>query len=84
MTGYGLGYLKFWNTLTGNTPAARTRVYVEAVLRGDEEAALAAWELPSWELPGGRSTALAERRQAMTRELIAADLQEDFLIRHTE
>jgi hypothetical protein len=70
--------------ITGNTPAARTRAYVEAVLRGDEEAALAAWELPSWELPDGRSTALAERRQAVTRELIAADLQEDFLIRHTE
>ncbi len=70
--------------ITGNTPAARTRAYVEAVLRGDEEAALAAWELPSWELPGGRSAALAERRQAVTCELIAADLQEDFLIRHTE
>jgi len=70
--------------ITGNTPAARTRAYLEAVLRGDEKAALAAWELPSWELPDGRSKALAERRQAVTHELIAAELQEDFLILHTE
>jgi len=65
--------------ITGNTPEARIRTYVRAVLRDDEEAALAAWELPSWELPNGRSTALAKRRQAVTRELIAADLQDDFM-----
>ena len=68
----------------GNTPTARARAYAEAILRGDEEAALAIWELPSWELPDGRLAALAERRKAVTRELIAADLQEDFLILHTE
>lgn len=68
----------------GNTVTARARAYAEAILRGDEEAALAIWELPSWELPDGRLAALAERRKAVTRELIAADLQEDFLILHTE
>ena len=70
--------------ITGNTPEARIKAYVKAVLRGDEEAALAAWELPSWELPNGRSATLAERRQAVTRELIAADLQDDFLMLHTQ
>ena len=70
--------------ITGNTPEARIKTYVNAVLRGDEEAALAVWELPSWELPNGQSVALAERRQAVTRELIAADLQDDFLILRTE
>lgn len=65
--------------ITGNTPEARIKTYVRAVLRGDEEAALAAWELPN-----GPSTALAERRQAVTRELIAADLQDDFLILRSE
>ena len=70
--------------ITGNTPETRTRTYVRAVLRGDEEAALTAWVLPSWELPNGRSTALAERRQAIIPEMIAADLQDDFLILDTE
>jgi len=66
--------------ISGNNPEARTRTYVRAVLRGDEEAALATWELPSWELPNGQSTAIAERRQAVTREMIAADLQDDFMV----
>jgi len=70
--------------ITGNTPEARIKTYVNAVLRGDEEAALAVWELPSWEPPNGQSVALAERRQAMTRELMAADLQDDFLLLRTE
>ena len=70
--------------ITGNTPEARIKTYVNAVLRGDEEAALAVWELPSWEPPNGQSVALAERRQAVTRELMAADLQDDFLILRTE
>lgn len=33
--------------ITGNTPTARAGAYIEAVLRGDEEVALAIWELPS-------------------------------------
>jgi len=70
--------------ITGNTPEARVRAYVRAVLRGDEGAALAAWKLPSWELPRGQSAALAERRQAVTRQLIAADLQDEFRVRHIE
>jgi len=70
--------------LSGNTPEARIRTYVRAVLRDDEEAALAAWELPSWELPNGRSMAIAERRLTVTRELIAADLQDDFMIDRPE
>ena len=70
--------------ITGNTPEARIKTYVNAVLRGDEEAALAVWELPSWEPPNGQSVALAERRQAVTRELMAADLQDDFLLLRTE
>ena len=76
--------LALLDRITGNTPEARIKGYVQAMLRGDEEAALAAWQLPSWELPNGRSTAIAERRQAMTRELIAADLQDDFLILDTQ
>ena len=48
--------------ITGNTPEAKIRTCVRAVLRDDEEAALASWELPSWEMPDGRSTAIAERR----------------------
>ena len=54
------------------------------MLRGDEEAALAVWELPSWELPDGRSTALAGRDQAVTHELPSSDLQDDFMIHRPE
>jgi len=85
------GYLLFpslrltlFERISGNTPEAKIRTYVRAMLRGDEEAALTAWELPSWELPNGRSTAIAERRLAVTREMIAADLQDDFMILDTE
>jgi len=76
--------LALLDRITGNTPEARIKAYVQAVLRDNEEAALAAWELPSWELPNGRSTALAKRRQAVTRELIAADLQDDFMVHRPE
>ena len=76
--------LTLFERISGSTPEAKIRTYVKAVLRRDEEAALAAWVLPSWELPNGRSTALAERRKSVTRELIAADLQEDFLILDTQ
>jgi len=70
--------------ITGNTPEARVKTYVRAMLRGDAETAQEAWELPTWELPSGRSAALAERRESVTRELIAADLQDDFLILDTQ
>jgi len=55
---------------TGETPRARIDAYVQAVLRGDTPAALAAWELPDWELPAGRSALLAARRDQVTADLL--------------
>jgi len=70
--------------ITGNNPEARIERYVHAVLRGDEEAALKIWELPSWKAQESRSEALAERRAAITRELIRNGIQNEYLIRDTE
>ena len=68
--------------ITGNTPEARVRAYVSAALRGDEDTALRLWELPTWD--HSHLSDLTDRRQAVTRELIGAELQKDFLILHTE
>jgi len=70
--------------ITGETPHAKIRAYVRAVVRGDETAALASWELPTWELPDGQSSALSERRRAVTRELMVAGVTADFLVLGTQ
>ncbi len=71
-------------TLTGETPEARIATYVNAVRRGDERAALAAWELPTWELLEGHSEKLGERRVRVTRELIAAGIRPSYHIVHVQ
>lgn len=53
-------------------PTDRVAEYVGAIADRDERGALAAWQLPPWPLPDGRSTTLAERRQAVTMALLAA------------
>jgi hypothetical protein len=76
--------LKLGERISGNNPEARVRQYVRAVLRGQEATALEAWELFCWQALEDRSEALAERRAAVTRELVHADLQGEFLILNTE
>ena len=70
--------------IRGETPQAKMHAYVRAVLRGDEEAALDAWVLQDPDLSNGRSDALRERRQDVSRELIAADLDADYMITEIE
>jgi hypothetical protein len=70
--------------LAGETPQAKIDTYVQALRRGDSQAAAAAWELPDWELPEGRSALLAARREQATRDLMAAAIQRDYLLIHTE
>jgi hypothetical protein len=70
--------------LRGETPEAKVSAYMRAILRGDEEAALGAWTLHERELPDGRGDALRERRDQVTRELVAAGLHPDFTIEQIE
>ena len=71
--------------LTGETPEAKIDTYVRAILRGDTESAYAAWELPDWDLlPEGRSALLAARREQVTRDLLAAGIQDDYMTLHVE
>ncbi len=59
---------------TGETPQAKIGVYMRAIYRGDQRAALAAWELPDWKMPDEQAGALAARREPVTRELMAGRL----------
>jgi hypothetical protein len=70
--------------LRGETPEARVRAYADAVLHGDEAAALNAWTLEAHEQPDGRGEALRARREAITRQLVGAGLVRDFRINHIE
>jgi len=70
--------------IRGETPQAKMHAYVCAVLRGDEEAALDAWMLRDPELSNGRSDALRERRQDVTQQLIAAELDANYMIMRIE
>jgi len=76
--------LTLWEQVTGNRPEAVVQSYARAVLQGDEEAALALWEIPTWEFADGRRPSLADRREAETRALAVANLQPDFTILHVE
>ncbi|HEX5417311.1 MAG TPA: hypothetical protein VFZ25_16725 [Chloroflexota bacterium] len=73
-----------WERLTGETPSAKVDAYVEAVARGDETAALARWELPTWNLPNERTDALRARRLETTRALITAGMRSEVTIRSAE
>lgn len=66
--------------ISGETPQARIAAYVRALARGDEKAVLDAWELPTWELPRGRSGELRARRDGVTRDLIIAGIHSDIII----
>jgi hypothetical protein len=68
----------------GETPQARVDAYVQAVLAGDEEAALAAWTPPDPERDEELSEALRQRRRDVTRQLIAAELGEAYTIADVE
>ncbi len=82
-----LGVAIFPNTLAeiamATTPQARVSAYVQAINRGDEQAALDLWELPS---RGSDSefTPLGERRQKITHELLETRLAPGFMILDTE
>ncbi len=75
-----LGVVIFPNTLaeiaTGTTPQARVSAFVQAIDRGDEQAALDLWE--------SESAQLGERRQKITRELLETKLAPGFMILDTE
>ena len=88
--GLGICWLSTWadvtllcEQITGETPQAKATAYVRAVLRGDEQAALDLWELPSLQNQE-QLEALAERRQQVTSELIAARINPEFTILDTE
>ncbi len=73
-----------YEEIMGETPRAKITMYLRAVASGDESAALAAWELPDWQLPLGRSATLASRRSEVTHKLIAAGTRPDLVILCTE
>jgi hypothetical protein len=68
----------------GETPQARVDAYAQAVLAGDEEAALATWIPPDPERDDELSEALRRRRRDVTRQLIAGDLDEAYTITDVE
>jgi len=68
----------------GETPEARVNAYMRAVLRDNEEAALEAWTIQDRALPDGRHDALRERRERVTRQLIASQWDDSFRINHIE
>ena len=70
----------FLERVRGETPQARVDAYAQAVLAGDEEGALAAWTSPDPERTDELSEALRQRRRDVTRQLIAAELDEDYMI----
>jgi hypothetical protein len=82
-----VGRALFPNTLveiaTGTSPQARVCAYVQAIDRGDEQAALDLWEL-SDRLSDPESTPLGERRQKITRELLETRLAPGFMILDSE
>lgn len=69
---------------SGEEAQAEVAAYVRAIARGDEGAAYAVWELPSWEGYEGWHTALSERRQSVTGKLMAAGIDSDFTILNVE
>jgi len=58
----------------GETPDAKIEAYVQAIRRGDRQAALGAWELGSPQQP--HYEALEKRRQQVTDELLALGISE--------
>jgi hypothetical protein len=70
--------------LTGETPEAKIAAYIHAVSERQGQAALDVWELPDWDTTSGRWAPLIKRRQKITQELVAADIQSDFFILATE
>lgn len=70
--------------VSGETAQAKVAAYVRAVARGDERAAFAVWELPSWEGYDGWHTTLSERRQQVTDELMTAGIGSEFTILNVE
>ncbi len=70
--------------LRGETPEAKIEAYADAVLDGDEEAALAAWKAPAEDRDDEQSDALRQRRQEVTRDLIAADLDSEYMTTRIE
>ncbi len=66
--------------ISGETPQAKIDAYVRNVAKGDEKAALNVWDLPTWELPKGRSVELKTRRDNVTRTLITQGIKPDALI----
>jgi hypothetical protein len=71
--------------IAGETPRAKIAAYVQAILRGDEQAALDLWE-PAHLANQEQAQALSERRRLVTRELCAAraSLKPGFVILRTE
>ncbi|MGE5141603.1 MAG: hypothetical protein ACM3JD_19220, partial [Rudaea sp.] len=63
---------------TGETPQDKIGAYVRAIIRGDERAALAAWELPDWQMPDEQARALAARREQVTRQLMATRIAPNY------
>ncbi len=84
MIGLGQGPEAFYatavETLTGETPEAKIGAYVQAVLRGNEQGALATWELLNPDPMPARAEQLSARREAVTRELVSAHFQRDYRI----
>jgi hypothetical protein len=66
--------------MSGETPRAKIDAYLRNVAKGDEKAALNLWDLPTWDLPNGRSAELKARREDVTRTIIAQGIQPDTLI----
>ena len=63
--------------LMGETPQARVAAYVRGIVAGDEDAALAVWELP-------QSGPLSQRRRDVTRQLMAAGISPRYLVLNVE
>jgi len=64
----------------GETPEAKIAAYMRAIVRGDREAALGAWELGAAQQP--HYEALEQRREQVTNELLALGVREFTILEH--
>ena len=64
----------------GNQPQVKVDAFLQAIIAGDQSAALALWEISNPET----HIALTQRREQIINELIAADFDPEYKILRTE
>lgn len=70
--------------IINETPEAKISAYIQAVSKGDKEAALKIWEYPTWNLESDDYILLKDRREKVTDELIKWKFASGFTILNIE